>query len=194
LLMSSIQYPKNDSDDNKICEEAIKYKLDIDIIYDKFSFQIEYFRTNYALSSLYYIDNVKNDLASLHSKNKLLPQEKLYELNLLRLRQVEGYENIINLKQELDTGILSIEGYIKKLQKERHRFLGLKETRDVCMNHPNNQPNKSIINPEVALYRLYDIDTESDAIEKIEDILKQLGIKIDAYKGADLKAFQLEDS
>jgi len=110
----------------------------------------------------------------------LFPQDKLHELSFIRLWQVEGYENIINLKQELDTDTLSIEGYIKKLQKERHRFIELKETRKRCMNHPDNQPNKSTINPEVAIYRRYDIDTESDAIEKIEDILKQLGIKIDA--------------
>jgi hypothetical protein len=44
------------------------------------------------------------------------------------------------------------------------------------------------------LYKRYDIDTESITIEKIEDMLKQLGIKIDDYKGADIKDFQLKDS
>ena len=192
LLMSSIQYPNDNSDDNKIGEEVKKYKLEIDSIYDKFSFQMEYFATNDVLSSLLYIDAIKNLLASLSSKNQLLPQEKLSELKFLRLRQIEGYENIINLKQKLDPDIHTIEGYVKRLQKERHRFLELRETRKICMNHPNNSPNKGyIINPEVEIYRRYDIDTENDVIEKIEDILEQLGIKIDPYKGNGLKDFNL---
>jgi hypothetical protein len=193
LLMSSIKTDEDDVwNDIKILKEIKKYNLEMGSLYEKLSFQIEYFETNNGLASLAYIEKIKNYLASLSSKYKLFPQDKLHELSFIRLWQVEGYENIINLKQEFDTDILSIEGYIKKIQKERHRFLELRETRKICMNHPDNSPNKSFTkNPEVAIYRRYDIDTEYIAIEKIEDILKQLGIKIDAYKGADLKDFNL---
>jgi hypothetical protein len=195
LLMSSIQYPNDNSDDNKIGEEVTKYKLEIDSIYDKLSFQIEYFSTNDALSGLIYIDTIKNLLASLSSKNKLLPQEKLNEIIFLRLRQIEGYKNIISLKQKLVPDIRLIEGYVKKLQQERHRFLGLRKTIEIDINHQNNSLSKgNITNPVVEIYRRYDINTECYAIKEIEDMLKQLGIKIEDYKGADIKDFQLKDS
>lgn len=162
LLMSSIRHINENPD---IYKEAKKYKLEIESLYEKLSFQVEYFKSNNTLTSLLYINDIKNYLELLSSKENLHPQDELRELSKLRVLKVQCVENMIDLKQKISQDSGDARHYIEYLKEYRKEFVWYKS--DIQTNTQYKEK-----------YEYYGIDTELAAEERIKDIFRRLKVPI----------------
>jgi hypothetical protein len=162
------------SEVNYLCKE---HKLRIDALYEKLDdtdTEFEVIKTDEGIEIISYIEKIK-DCASL----KILNQEEagLYKLIEIRLFQVEGYEKIITLikdffPDELDNyidGLNEKKEILEKLKGQREKIT--RNWKEMSTKERQREPNH--LNE---LYLKYDIDTESEAIQAIDDIKSKLDL------------------
>jgi len=168
-----------------MCEQ---YKLDINDLHKKLGLQLEVLESASGISTLYYIEKTKDELAKIglmslgqrigfplenkSDKNILRPYD---EISYLRVLKIEGYSNIMNLLHEFSPNSKLFNRCISKLKEEKERLLILQKRRE---SRVRNKRIKDCKDDESKKdWRFYHEDPELApeylAIQLIDDTFRQ---------------------
>ncbi|MBD1926234.1 hypothetical protein H6F74_08215 [Trichocoleus sp. FACHB-90] len=149
-----------------------KYKPEIDADYQKIRNQAEILTIHAGVESVFYIKRVRDSLEYMYSLEPT-PQNILHTLIEIRSLKLAGYENILILIKEVINNDVLFNRVIAKLKSERKRFLQIRESHDLYLNYwINRGENEYRKRQEANPYLGYNINTESQAINHIEDTFK----------------------
>lgn len=168
-LMSVTAGRENFGEIKNYCE---KCKPEIDADYHKIRNQAEILSIDAGVGSVFYFKKVRDYLEYMYSVEPT-PQNILQILIEIRSLKLEGYQHIIILIKEVINNDVLFNRVIAKLKSERKRFLQLRERHDLYLNYwINRGENEYRKRQEADPYLSYDINTESQAINQIEDTFK----------------------